>query len=260
LAKGMVRRMKRLLCIVGVLLLLASGASAQTVPADASLRGEVVYPQGSSADTASFTYSYRLPRFTQEQPQSEAINAYFAAYAAELENTVIPQTAAELNSLPAAGEPAYYVDMDYSITENTADTLSVLLVSQEFLGNTLMESWSSVVFAISGIYAGQPITLSQAMGLEQTADDLTQDTASELVYGLVWQIVQYEIAAMQKAYFPDVTEADFRRAFTPEQDFYFDGDGNFVFFMQAGTIAGEVEGVLTFPFSLAELLSAIGKG
>ena len=110
----------------------------------------------------------------------------------------------------------------------------MLLVSQEFLGNTLMEHWSSVVFALSGIYAGQPITLSQAMGLEQEAGT-EPDIASELVYGLVWQIVQYEIAAMQKAYFPDVTEADFRRAFSPERDFYFDEDGNFVFFIQAGT-------------------------
>jgi len=33
--------------------------------------------------------------------------------------------------------------------------------------------------------------------------------------------------------------------------------GNFVFFIQAGAIAGEVEGVLTYPFSMAELLSAI---
>ena len=252
--------MKRLLCIIGVLLMLAGSASAQAVPAEAALRGTVLYPQGSTADTASFAYSYRLPRFADTQPEYEAINAYFAAYAAELEGTVIPQTAGTLDTLPAAGEPAYYVNTDYSITENTADILSVLLISQEFSGNTLLESWSSVVFAVSGIYAGQPITLSQAMGLEQTADGLAQDTASELAYGLVWQIVQYEIAAMQKAYFPDVTEADLRRAFTPERDFYFDGDGNFVFFIQAGTIAGEVEGVLTFPFSLAELLSAIGKG
>jgi len=252
--------MKRLLCITGVLLLLFNSASAQAVLVEASLRGEVFYPQGSTADTASFAYSYRLPQFTGEQLQSEAINAYFAAYAAQLVGTVIPQKAAELDSLPAAGEPAYSVGLDYSVTESTADYLSVLLISQEFLGNTLMESWSSVVFALNGIYAGQPITLSQAMGLEQAADESAQDTASELVYGLVWQIVLYEIGAMQKAYFPDVTEADFRRAFTPESDFYFDENGNFVFFIQAGTIAGEVEGVLTFPFSLAELLSAIGKG
>ena len=91
--------------------------------------------------------------------------------------------------------------------------------------DTLVESWESVVFALSGIYEGLPISLSQAMGLEQEEGDPSADYASELVYGLVWQIVQYEIAAMQKAYFPDLSENEFRAAFTPQSDFYFDEDG-----------------------------------
>jgi hypothetical protein len=247
--------MKRFLCIAAALLLFSAGASAQT--AVEPLRGEVFYPKGSAASTASFVFEYRLPQFPPEQLQQQAVNQYFADYAAQLIGSVIPETVNGLDSLPAAGEPEYYVDLDYRVTSNTADTLSVLLVSQEFLGNTLVESWKSAVFALSGIYAGRPITLSQAMGLEQEAGD--PDYASELVYGLVWQIVQYEVGAMEKAYFPDLTEMDIRRAFAPQQDFYFDEDGNFVFFIQAGAIAGEVEGVLTYPFSMAELLSAIGQ-
>ena len=33
-------------------------------------------------------------------------------------------------TLPAAGDPAFYVDLDYRVTADTADYLSVLLVSQ----------------------------------------------------------------------------------------------------------------------------------
>jgi hypothetical protein len=250
--------MKRFLCIACVWLLL-TGASAQAVPQDGPLRGEIYFPQGSAVETASFAYLYQLPQFTADQPYHETVNAYFASYAQELVNTVIPETLDALDALPAPGEPAYYVDLDYRVTADTGDYLSVMLVSQRFLGNTLIENWESAVFALSGIYAGQAISLSQAMGLEQEAGE-SGDYASELVYGLVWQIVQYEIGAMQKAYFPDLTEDEVRRAFTPQSDFYFDEDGNFVFFIQAGTIAGEVEGVLAYPFSMAELLSAIGKG
>lgn len=250
--------MKRTLCIACVLLLL-TGASAQAAPQAEPLRGEVFFPQGSAAETASFAYRYRLPQFTAEQPYHETVNAYFASYAQELVNTVIPETLDALDMLPAPSEPAYYVDLDYRVTADTGDYLSILLVSQRFLGNTLIENWESAVFALSGIYAGQAISLSQAMGLEQEAGE-SEDYASGLVYGLVWQIVQYEIGAMQKAYFPDLTEDEVRRAFTPQSDFYFDEDGNFVFFIRAGTIAGEVEGVLTYPFSMAELLSAVGKG
>ena len=46
-------------------------------------------------------------------------------------------------------------------------------------------------------------------------------------------------------------------AFSPESDFYLDADGNVVFFIQAGEIAGEIAGVLHFPFNPAELLSAV---
>ena len=46
-------------------------------------------------------------------------------------------------------------------------------------------------------------------------------------------------------------------AFSPESDFYLDADGNVVFFIQAGEIAGEIAGVLRFPFNPAELLSAV---
>lgn len=251
--------MKRILCILIALLLTAAGALAQTVPPDTSLLGVVFYPRGSTAETAVFAFRYRLPQFTADQPQAEAINQYFASYAADIVDAVIPATINAMDSLPAEGEPEYYVNLDYRITANTEDCLSVLLNNQQFLGNTLIEHWVSIVFALSGIYTGQPISLSQAMGLEHEGEDQAGDIASELVCGLVWQIIKYEIGAMQKAYFPDLTEEEFRSAFTPQDDFYFDENGNLVFFIQAGTIAGEVEGVLTYPFSIAELLSAIGQ-
>ena len=250
--------MKRLLCIAGVVLVLVSGASAQAAFEAQPLRGTVSYPQGSAEGAARFSYRYRLPQFTEELPQAAAVNAYFAAYANDLLSVGIPAAAGGLDSLPAAGEPEYYVDLDYDITAYDPQTLSVVLVSQRFLGNVLTETYDSAVFALDGLYAGQRLTLTQAMGLEQETGDA--NVAAELAYGLVWQIVQYEIAAMQKAYFPGVTQEEFRAAFSPERDFYFDADGNFVFYIQAGLIAAEVEGVLTFPFSLAELLSAVTQG
>lgn len=248
--------MKRFLCAFAALLLVLPGASAQSETPDRSLRGVVYYPRGAAEETASFAFRYRLPQLMAGQPQAEAVNGYFASYAADIVETVIPATLNALDELPAPGEPAYYVNLDYRIPSVSEDQLSVLLVSQQFQGNTLLEQWVSVVFALSGIYAGQPISLSQAMGLEQEGGQ-NGDVASELAYRLVWQIIQYDIGTMKTAYFPDLTEAEYRLAFSPQDDFYFDGDGNFVFFIQAGTVAGEVEGVLTYPFSMAELLSGI---
>ena len=39
----------------------------------------------------------------------------------------------------------------------------------------------------------------------------------------------------------------------------FDAEGNVVFFIQPGEIAGEIAGVLTYPFAPAELLSAVNE-
>ena len=61
----------------------------------------------------------------------------------------------------------------------------------------------------------------------------------------------------QTDYDPDLTMEELQNAFSPESDFYLDEDGNLVFYVQAGVIAGEVNGILTYPFSPAELLSAV---
>ncbi|MCE5343370.1 MAG: hypothetical protein LLF96_07290, partial [Eubacteriales bacterium] len=186
-----------------------------------------------------------------------AVNAYFSALSANLNDTPVPETVAELTALPGQDGPAYYTQLDYRVTAATEDTLSVLLLSRQFLGNAETESWTAVVFALTGVYAGQPVSLSQAMGLEQQDVEPQNSYASALVYGLVWQIIQEQQAMLQKDYDPGLTRADLESVFTPESDFYLDTDGNFVFFIQAGAIAGEVDGILTYPFSTTELLSAV---
>ena len=97
------------------------------------------------------------------------------------------------------------------------------------------------------------------MGLEQSDGDAASDIsyASTLGYGLVWQIIQEQVSMGQIDYDPDLTREELQTVFFPESDFYMDENGNFVFYIQAGAIAGEVNGILTYPFSLAELLSAV---
>jgi len=252
--------MKRLICLVAALCLLATGALAQGVAETTPLTGEQFYPDGADAQTATYRFTYSLPQFAADTDADATINAYYASLAEDLTTTVMPQTVASLDDAPAADAPAWYTVMDYRVTLSSADYLSVLLTSRQFLGNAEAESWSATVFARSGVYAGQPISLSQAMGLEQEddADPSGNSYAAQLVYGLVWQIITQQQAMLQKDYFPELTQEDLQGVFTPESDFYLDEDGNFVFFIQAGQIAGEVDGILIYPFSRAELLSAVG--
>ena len=254
-------RMKRLFCMVAALCLLASCALAQTAAEAPPLSGEQYYPTGSDAQTASYVFRYAYPQFEGTEDGLSEINAYYASLASDMVSTVMPETVASVDALPEAGMPAYYTQIDYRITANTDDYLSVLFSSRQFLGNTETESWTANVFARSGVYVGQPLSLSQAMGLEQEdgAGGTVNSYAADLAYGLIWEIIQQQQSMQQKDYFPELTRADLERVFNPESDFYLDGDGNFVFYIQSGQIASEVEGILTYPFSAAELLSAVPK-
>lgn len=249
--------MKRLLCLTAALALclLANAALAQAMVESAPITGSRAWPEGADDATAAYVFRYAFPQFTADSPQAAAINAYYASLAKDMTD------AAEQGAdQPATGGgPGAYTELDYRITAATEDYLSVLLTGRQFSGNTETESWTGNVFAITGVYAGQTVSLTQAMGLEQSDGASATDVsyASGLVYRLVWQIIGDQKAMQSCDYFPELTQADLERVFSPESDFYLDADGNFVFYVQSGQIASEVEGVLTYPFSMAELLSAV---
>ena len=251
--------MKRLLCIALALCLFTPATClAQPAVETQPLTGAQYYPDGSDAQTAGYAFLYAYPQFEPATPSDIAVNAYYAALASDVASAGVTAAVADIGALPEAGSPAYYTRLSYRVTLNTDDYLSVLITSLQFLGNAETESISANVFARSGVYAGQPISLSQAMGLEQAEGAAAEENsyAAGLTYGLIWQIVQSQQAMQQRDYFPELTLADLQNAFNPESDFYLDEDGNFVFYIQSGAIASEVEGVLTYPFSTAELLSA----
>lgn len=254
--------MKRFLCLLFVFCLLVPAALAEAadVAAEAPpLTGEQYYPSGSDAQTAAYVFRYAYPQFDGQADGIPEINAYYASLASDMLNTVMPETVAGTDDLPAQGSPAYYTQISYRITANTDDYVSILLTSQQFSGNTEDEDWTANVFARSGVYTGQTVALSQAMGLEQEDGANGDSYAAELTYRLIWQIILQEQSTQRREYYPELTEADLDRVFSPESDFYMDEDGNIVFFIQSGEIASEVEGILTYPFSIAELLSAVSK-
>ncbi len=249
--------MKRLLLCALALCLCIAPSLAETMAEGEPLAGALYYPQGSGATNAGYVLSYRYPQFIGDEPATADINAYFAALAADTAAAGIA-AAEDVGELPPQGSPSFYTALEYRVTLADDDYVSVLLTSSQFLGNSETVRWSAEVFARNGIYAGQGITLTQAMGLEQAEGELAEQTsfAAALIYELVWRIITQEQAMLTRAYFPDVTEQALRDAFDPEHDFYLDADGNLVFFIQSGALATELEGILTYPFALAELLSA----
>lgn len=229
-------------------------ALAQGLEEVAPLEGQEAYQILQGDPQAVYRFSYQYPQFVAHTQQDEAINVYYQTHAENMRSVIIPQSAQEAASLWGEDSPPLYTDVRFQITLNDRSYLSVFITTHQFLGYSESESIMANVFARDGIYAGEMVSLSQVMGLE-SAQGETLGVAGRLVYPLVWQIIQQEAAGMQRDYFEDLSPQDLMAAFSPETDFYLDAEGNLVFFIQAGAIASEVEGVLLYPFSLGELLS-----
>lgn len=252
--------MKRFLCLwlcVAACLLPVYFASAAG-PAE-PLEGRILYPEGASEQEATFLFEYSYPQFEPESKALGAVNEYYQAVCGDMSGVLVPQSVRELAVVREEGMPPFSLQIGYDVTARTDEYLSVLLTARQFLGIAESETVTGNVFALDGVYEGQPVTLSQVMGLEQDDDELSEKNsyAAQLVYKLVWQIITEQRVTMQTDYFEDVSRSDMEAAFSPETDFYLDANGNLVFYLQPGTVAGDVAGVLTFPFSIAELLSTV---
>ncbi len=203
--------------------------SAEGLRLSLPLEGEWRKP---ADDPQAFCY-YVLPQFEPDSEAARAINLYY--------QTLDPQLYA------SEGER-----LTFECAHLSQRYVSVVLTASAIEGMGGVGTIHADTFALDGLYCGNRITLSQLLGVEQ-ADEV--NVVSEVVYSLVWRIVERESQNAEGDYLDGVTQEDVRASFQPETDFYLDSDGNIVFFIQAGEIAGEIAGVLSFPFSPAEILS-----
>ena len=231
-------------------------AAAQGLELSGPLTGSRSFPEGAAEPDARFVFSYAYPQFAPTDSAAESVNAYYQAVAQDMESVDLEAMAGEM---PEEGMPAAYTQLDHQVTHNDGRYLSVVLTARHFAGNGESESVSANTFARDGVYAGQMLSLTQVLGLEnEDQPNEEQSVAAKLAYGLVWDIASAGMENVDGDYLDGLTEETLEAAFSPETDFYLDEDGNVVFFVQAGVLAGEVAGVLTFPFAPAEILSALG--
>lgn len=186
--------------------------------------------------------SFSLPQFGDE-PE---INQYYLELAARLEAGGLPPGAV-WSADDEGSEPESWV-LDYEITRNDAEYLSVVLHLRQLSGNGEKETLSADTF----LQGDEPrkITLSELLDTEES-DGSTQPV--DLVYDLIWEIVQVGMENVEGDYLDGLTLDSVRSALDPETDFYLDDNGNIVFFIEPGLLAGEIAGVLLYPFSPYEL-------
>jgi len=223
--KHALRRIAVVVCI-----LLCSCTLAETVD---SLSGSISSMGGNTR--------YSFPQFAVQNEADEAINQHYALQAEMLQT----------------GE-SRFVDCEeiaYEIIHFSDRYVSVLFTQVYSGGNGSREEIAADTFARDGVYAGQRITLSRMLGMEETNDG-QKSMAAMLAYDLIWDLVSREAAKADGDYPEGIAKEDVLRAINPETDFFLDEEGNIVFFVQSGELASEIAGILRFPFAPAELLSS----
>lgn len=233
--------MKKPLAFLAALLMMFVCANALHNQAEASGDGlKLTDPlQGiwKPAEQLQASFPFVFPQFEENHPAAGTINHYYR-FLAESE-------------FPIEISP---VSMTYEIASNSQQYLSVLHRFTVESGQGESERIWGRTFAVDGMYSGNVIGLTQVLGLEQQAAD---SVAVELVYELIWQIVERNAQNAEGDYLDGLSCEQLRLALQPEWDFYLDQDGNIVFYIQPGEISGEIAGVLLFPFLPSELLSAL---
>lgn len=228
------------------------GANAQEVGLEPAtpITGKQLQPENAqNAGDVCLIYTY--PQFAAENEADETINRFFRQKAG-----MMLQERAQDDELPDRQE------IDYRLALNTQRYVSVLLYNRTSTARGEYERLEAHTFARDGVYAGQMLTLSQVLGLEETGsegeENVTDETLAEtLCYDLVWQIIERGMQDLDGDYLEDLTREKLCQTLHPEQDFYLDEEGNVVLYIQAGEVAGEIAGTLLFPFAPAELLSAM---
>ena len=186
------------------------------------------------------------------------INDFYDYLISDAKDFMIPMTYETLEVSPVQA----YTAITSQVMCNNEDYFSVLVTTESFMGAETSQILAGHTFALQGGKAGTCISLPYLLGLLEADENDTwmQDRATakanELVYGLVWSIIEEQKAEII-AYYDDLTREELEAQFYPEEDFYLDENGNPVFYVQPSYIASSAEGVLTFPFTLEELLDEL---
>ena len=251
--------MKKLLTLLLALLFLCSSALADTLPLS-ELTGTYCYPEGSSEDAARYIYRYTYPQVDAEGDVALTINEFYAYMVDDAFGFAIPMA---VESLDPDSLMQAVTTITSEITCNNAEYLSVKVISESMTGAAVSQVVSGHTFSLTGGKAGTVTSLPYLLGILEANEtdewllDRQTAKADELVRELVWAVIEDQLAGGEADYYDDLTYEQFAVCFYPEEDFYMDGEGNLVFFVQESIIAPAASGVFYFPFSIEELLDEI---
>ena len=243
--------MKRMLSLL-LCLCLALPAAALASPL--TLTGDLTASY--VPDGVDYRFTIALPQIDGDSETAQLINSTFAM---EMAEQVEFKAQIQADFFAMSGS-AGYTDVSYEITCNTDDYFSVLLTTEQQENDTVTRIVAGHVFARSGPKQGQVLSLPYLLGLldgsevDEWLESYQTERANACVRRMIWEQIE---ADTETPFFEALDEAWFEGCFYPEEDFWMAEDGALVFFLQPGFIADREAGLLTYRFTVEEILDEL---
>ncbi len=181
----------------------------------------------------TYHYQYRYPALSGEDTVSEAINHYFDLARNEMANLVLPMYAADPIM---AGQGGNKVSEQWTVTCNSDELFSALLHRTQTVEGGELHTISSVVFATSGEYAGDTLTLRGVVRVGDSSQQL-----AELVLNDIWRQIEPQMRQPDSLWLTELSRDSLAEGFFPEEHFYANQHGDAVFYLQPGVFRRDQE-------------------
>lgn len=217
------------------------------------------WPEGKNAADASYIYRASYPQVAGDSELAMTINNVFQYEVADALGFECPMIA---SSHPAEdGQKA--VTLTYEITHLSEETLSVRIDKTVTVGEEISRIVKAYTFALTGPDAGTVTSLPYLLGVieqEETDEwliDRQTAKADACARDMVWLLIEADMKKEGSVLYGDLTFEEFEWGFYPEEDFFLNEEGEFVFFLQEGMIAPAEAGQFFYTITLDDLLDEI---
>lgn len=252
--------MFRLLILLLTLTLLPiSGIAEAPLTFSDDMTGVYTYPEDAGEAEASYVYRYNYPRVAGEGDVALTINNIFEYEVSDALGFECPM----IGSSHPAEEGQKQVNITYEIVHLSNESLSVRIDKTVSVGEDLSRIVKAFTFDLTGAHAGTVTSLPYLLNIidEDETDEWLIDRqiakADACARDLVWTLIEKDMKQDGSAIYEGLTFEEFEGGFYPEEDFYLDEEGNFVFFVQEGVIAPYEAGQFFFTITRDELLDEI---
>ncbi len=234
-----------LLCLLlGLVLGAAQGAGSISV---AWREGEMLFPD---SQEWTYRYTYRYPDIRDEGPVAEALRHYFDLAFNEMTRLVLPMYAQDPIMTQDGRSEVREV---YELTCLNDSIASFLNTHTQTVEGLPLVSLRSVVFAVSGEYAGDSLTLRGVARVGESSAQL-----GEAVLQDVWRQLEAQRQEDPEGFKSGLTQEHLRQVFYPESAFYADEQGALVFYIQPGDLRDDDQ-LLTYRYTPQQLEALIGE-